>query len=149
QRGRFVRSLGLTMAVLLAASEFLLPGWMGRFREAVSAYRQYTGGAGSLLEVLATPTLGKGLAYLTVIALAITGWFVRRAPNNSAAFSTMLALVLAVTLVLQPPACAGLGRSPGSRAPVRPLQSGASATRRVPDYRFVENPMERQPAHSG
>jgi len=102
QRGRFVWSLGLTMAVLLAASEFLLPGWMGRFREAVAAYRQYTGGAGSLLEVLATPTLGKGLAYLTVIALAITGWFVRRAPNNSAAFSTMLALVLAVTLVIVP-----------------------------------------------
>jgi hypothetical protein len=102
RRGRFVWSLGLTTAVLLAASEYVLPGWMGRFREAVAAYRQYTGGAGSLLEVLATPLPGKVLAYLAVIAVAVTGWHVRRVPNDSVAFSTMLALVLAVTLVIVP-----------------------------------------------
>lgn len=101
-RGRFVWSLGLTTAVFLAASEYVLPGWMGRFREAVAAYRQYTGGAGSLLEVLATPLPGKALAYLAVIAVAVTGWHVRRVANDSVAFCTMLALVLAVTLVIVP-----------------------------------------------
>jgi hypothetical protein len=102
ERGRFVWSLGLTTAVLLASSEFLLPGWIGRFREAVAAYRQYTGGAGSLLEVLVTPILGKIIAYLIMLTVAITGWHVRRAPRDSAAFSTMLALLLAVTLVIVP-----------------------------------------------
>ena len=102
RRGRFVWSLGLTTAVLLAASEFLLPGWIGRFREAVAAYRQYTGGAGSLLEVLTTPLLGRVLAYIAVLAVAVTGWYVRRAAGDSAAFSAMLALVLAVTLVIVP-----------------------------------------------
>ncbi len=68
----------------------------------MSAYRQYTGGAGSLLDVLVTPGLGKILAVAAVIAVAIAGWSVRRAPHDSAAFSTMLALVLAVTLVIVP-----------------------------------------------
>jgi len=102
RRQVFVWSFGLSTAIFLAASEYVLPGWMGRFRDAVSAYRQYTGGAGSLLDVLVTPGLGRILAVVAVIAVAITGWYVRRAPHDSAAFSTMLALVLAVTLVIVP-----------------------------------------------
>ena len=98
----FFWSFGLTTAIFLAASEYILPGWIGQFREAVAAYRQYTGGAGSLLDVLATPVLGKVLAAAAVIAVAVTGWRVRRASHDSAAFSTMLALVLAVTLVIVP-----------------------------------------------
>ena len=135
QRGRFVWSLGLTTAVLLAASEFILPGWMGRFREAVAAYRQYTGGAGSLLEVLTTPMLGRVLAYLAVLAVAVTGWYVRRAPRRFCR--------------LQRHACFGPGRNPGDRAHVRTLQSGAAFARRVPDCRFVEKSVEPKPAHSG
>ncbi len=38
----------------------------------------------------------------TVIAVAIKGWQVRHEPHDSCAFSTMLALVLAVTLVIVP-----------------------------------------------
>ncbi len=102
QRQIFAWSFGLTTVIFLAASEYLLPGWFGRFREAVTAYRQYTGGAGSLLDVLATPALGKVIAGVAVIAVAITGWYVRHASHDSVAFSTMLALVLAVTLVIVP-----------------------------------------------
>ncbi len=36
------------------------------------------------------------------MALAVTGWYVRHASHDSVAFSTMLALVLAVTLVIVP-----------------------------------------------
>ncbi len=102
QRKRFIWSLGATMAVLLAASEYILPGWMGRFRDAVAAYRQYTGGAGSLLDVLTTPVLGKVLAAFAVLAVAGLGWRLRRAGHQSQEFGTMLALVLAVTLVIVP-----------------------------------------------
>lgn len=102
RRQIFVWSFGLTTAIFLAAAEYVLPGWLGRFREAVAAYQQYTGGAGSLLDVLATPALGKVIAGAAVIAVASTGWRVRRVSHDSAAFGTMLALVLAVTLVIVP-----------------------------------------------
>ena len=102
RRQIFFWSFALTTAIFLAASEYVQPGWIGQFRDAVAAYRQYTGGAGSLLDVLATPMLGKILAAAAVIAVAGTGWRVRRAPHDSVAFSTMFSLVLVVTLVIVP-----------------------------------------------
>jgi len=103
-RGRrgFLWSFGITTAILLAASEYILPGWIGRFRDAIAAYRQYTGGAGSLLDVLTTPVMGKIIATILVLALAVTGWRLRRVSHESEAFRVMLALVLAVTLVIVP-----------------------------------------------
>ena len=102
QRKRFVWSLAATMVALLAASEYALPGWVGRFRNAVTAYREYTGGAGSLLDVLATPVLGRILAAAAVIAVAVLGWGVRREGQESKEFGAMLALVLTVTIVIVP-----------------------------------------------
>ncbi len=102
RRQIFFWSVTLSSAIFLGASEYVLPGWIGQFRDAVAAYRQYTGGAGSLLDVLATPMLGKILAAVAVIAVAINGWRVRFAAHDSVAFSTMLALVLVVTLVIVP-----------------------------------------------
>ena len=102
RRQIFFWSFALTTAVFLLASEYVQPGWIGQFRGAVAAYRQYTGGAGSLLDVLATPILGKILAAAAVIAVAVTGWRVRRAAHDSVGFSTMFSLVLVVTLVIVP-----------------------------------------------
>jgi hypothetical protein len=102
RRQVFVWSFGLTTAIFISASEYVLPGWFGQFRDAVAAYRQYTGGAGSLLDVLATPALGKIIAAAAVFAVAFTGWYIRHASHDSVAFCTMLALVLAVTLVIVP-----------------------------------------------
>ena len=102
QRWRFLGSLGVTLALLLAASEYILPGWIGRFRDAIAAYRQYTGGAGSLLDVLTTPLLGKVIAAVAVVAVVGIGWQLRRVAADSAAFSAMLALVLTVTLMIVP-----------------------------------------------
>ena len=102
RRQSFIWSFALSMAIFLGASEYILPGWMREFRDAVAAYRQYTGGAGSLLDVLTTPWLGKILSAVAVLAVVVMGWKVRRASHDSAAFSTILALVLAVTLVIVP-----------------------------------------------
>jgi hypothetical protein len=102
RRQVFFWSFTLTTAIFLAASEYVLPGWIGQFRDAVTAYRQYTGGAGSLLDVLATPVFGKILAAAAVIVVVVTGWKVRGAAHDSVAFSTMFALVLVVTLVIVP-----------------------------------------------
>jgi hypothetical protein len=102
RRQIFFWSFTLSTAIFLAASEYVLPGWIGQFRDAVAAYRLYTGGAGSLLDVLATPALGKILAAVAVSAVALTGWRVRFASHDSVTFSTMFALVLVVTLVIVP-----------------------------------------------
>ena len=134
RRQTFFWSFALTAAIFLAASEYILPGWIGQFRDAVAAYRQYTGGAGSLLDVLATPVLGKILAAVAVIAVVVTGWRVRRASHDSVAFSTMLALVLAVTLVIVP-----------SFAPYNQVLLAAGG---VSDRHFMERVVEPKPAYS-
>ncbi len=102
RRQVFLWSFGLSTVILLAACEYVLPGWFGEFRQAVAAYQQYTGGAGSLLDVLTTPVLGKILAAVAVISVVIVGWWVRHASHDSVAFGVMLTLVLAVTLVIVP-----------------------------------------------
>jgi hypothetical protein len=102
RRGGFVWGVGLSLAALLAASEYVLPGWIGRFGDALAAYGQYTGGAGSLLDVLSTPKLGKIMAGVAVLGVAASGWRHRHATHDSAPFACMLALVLAVTVVIVP-----------------------------------------------
>jgi len=104
RRQNFVWGFVSTMAVLLAAGEYVLSGWIGRFRDAVIAYRQYNGGAGSVLDVLLTPQWGRVLAALAMLALACTCWKFRRASTDSSTFNLMLVLVLAVTVVVVPKA---------------------------------------------
>lgn len=102
RRQGFFWGFSLTMVVLLVASEYVLPGWIGRFREALSAYRDYTQGASSLLEVITTPVLGKIMVAAIVAAVAVVGWKIRRVSHDSVTFSLMLALVLAATVVIVP-----------------------------------------------
>jgi hypothetical protein len=103
-RRNFVWGFVSTMAILLGAAEYVLPGWVWRFRDAVIAYRQYNDGAESVLDMLITPEWGKPLAGLALLALAVLCWRFRRAPIESSAFNLMLALVLAVTVVVVPKA---------------------------------------------
>ena len=102
RRQGFLWSFVVTMAVLFAAAEYVLPGWMSRFREAVSAYREYTQGASSLFEVLTTPAIGKVMVAATKIMVTAAGWRLRRASHDSIAFSAMLAVILAATVVIVP-----------------------------------------------
>jgi glycosyl transferase family 87 len=92
-----------TLTILFVAAEHVLPGWISRFREAATAYWQYTD-ADSVLDELLTPEWGRALALLIVLALVIMGWKSRRAPADSPAFILMIALVLAVTVVIVPKA---------------------------------------------
>ena len=101
-RKRLVVSFVVTMAILLAGSEILLPGWIGRFRAAAADYWQYTGGGKSILDVGLSAALGKPIAVILVIALAVLCWRVCREPADSPAFARSSALVLAVTIVVIP-----------------------------------------------
>jgi hypothetical protein len=102
KRQRFLWGFVLTMAALLGGAEYLLPGWMTKFRQAIAAYRQYTGGAGSLLDVLVTPGWGRVISGLILLALAAVCWRLRRERADTVAFSLATAVVLAATVVIVP-----------------------------------------------
>jgi hypothetical protein len=93
-----------TMVVLAGGAEYLLPGWVGRFRQAVVAYRHYTHGADSLLDTLITPQWGRWLAILIAVALALVAWQWRRAAAGSSVHNRVTALILAATVVIIPKA---------------------------------------------
>jgi Glycosyltransferase family 87 len=93
-----------TMTALLGGAEYLLPGWFGRFREAMAAYRQYSDGAASALEVLFSPAWGRAAAAAALLMLAIVCWRNRRAAADSASFVQILGLVLTTTVMVAPKA---------------------------------------------
>src|SRR5581483_11258682 len=68
-RQRALWSFAITIAVLVAAGEVLLPGWIGEFRSALGAYYHYTGGGNSVLDVALSPIFGRITSALLVAAV--------------------------------------------------------------------------------
>lgn len=101
RRGTFLISFVATSVALVLAGEWILPGWVSEFRQAVHAYMQYTGG-NSLIQELAGVVPGALISLALVAIVAIFCWRVRRADAGSRAFSWAFALVLAVTIVVIP-----------------------------------------------
>lgn len=102
ERQRLIWGFGATMLALIGAAIYFLPGWIGDFFRAMIAYRHYTGGARSLLEMLFTQTPGRVLA-ISVIAAAI--WFCwrnRRHLPGEDPFALTSSLVLAATVLVIP-----------------------------------------------
>jgi len=102
QRRNFIWGFCGTIAALVVAGELVLPGWIGRFYQAVIAYRRYNNGAESALELLFTPAVGRVLIIAVMLGLAVVCWKARRVSNRAPTFSRLLALVLAATIVIAP-----------------------------------------------
>ncbi len=102
QRRRFLVGFYLTLLILVAAGEYELPGWIGKFRQAVAAYGEYTGGGRSLLDVLLAQNLGRIVAGAVILIVVYFCWKKRNEPETSAAFAVTIALVLAATVVIIP-----------------------------------------------
>ena len=102
ERQRLLWSFGLSMLILLAASEYLQPGWIAEFHASTSAYYRYTGGGNSVLDVLLTPLWGRAASAVLVCALFGLTWRCRRAAEGSAEFYWSLGVVLATTLAVIP-----------------------------------------------
>jgi hypothetical protein len=90
-----------SMATLIAASEWLLPGWIGDFLRAVRAYRSYTFGK-SLLDLWFTDRGAPFATLAMLLAAIILCWRYRRYPANSPATFVAISLILAATLVVIP-----------------------------------------------
>ncbi len=91
-RKRFLWSFGLTMTILFAAAEFVMPGWLGQFVKAMAAYREYTGRPVSILAVLTTPVLGLLLSALMLLLLAVVCWRARQACARRSDFCSRVRL---------------------------------------------------------
>lgn len=102
RRRRLLWSFGLTMTVLFAAAEYVMPGWLGQFAKAMAAYRQYTGRPVSVLAVLTNLSWGLSLSALLLLGLAVVCWRARRAPADDPTFALVSSLVLVITLVIIP-----------------------------------------------
>ncbi|MGO9127250.1 MAG: glycosyltransferase family 87 protein [Terriglobales bacterium] len=104
RRRRFWWGFAGTIAALAGGAEYLLPGWVGRFREAVVAYRRYNQGADSVLDSLITPQWGRWLAIAIAVVLAVVAWQRRRALAGSGTHNHITVLILAATVVVIPKA---------------------------------------------
>ena len=102
ERQRLLWSLGLTMSVLVFGGEFLLPGWIHKFRMAAGEYWHYTGGGNSILDVELTPIWGRLVSAVVLGVLFYFMWRLRRAPQDSADFCWIMTLVMATTLAVIP-----------------------------------------------
>ena len=101
-RKRFAVGLLATLLVLILGGEWILPGWISKFRAAAKAYIQYTGGGKSVLDVALGPTLGASAALFILLLIAVFLWRYRAATQTDPAFAWSLALVLAATLTVIP-----------------------------------------------
>lgn len=102
RRRRFLWSFGLTMTILFAAAEYVMPGWLGQFVKAMAAYRQYTGRPVSVLAALTNLSWGLSLSALLLLGLAVVCWRARQAPADDPTFAMVSSLVLVTTLVVIP-----------------------------------------------
>jgi hypothetical protein len=103
RRYRLLLSFLISMTVLVASSEILLPHWIPRFFQAVQEYRRYTG-ATSVLSTMVSPIVGVSAAILSLVPTALICWKERKQPADSEAFVRVLCLALAVTVLVAPTA---------------------------------------------
>jgi hypothetical protein len=100
-RWRVLAGFGVTMAVLVGAGKFLLPGWLSYFFAGMAAYRRYFPTT-SLLRLLLGDQLGIGVSVLIVICLLMFGWRNRKVPGSSRQFTLMVAAFLMATVLAFP-----------------------------------------------
>jgi hypothetical protein len=104
-RRRLVFGFTAIMGALLIASEWVLPGWIKMFLEAIRQYHQYTQNE-SILDQLVNWALGSHggqiLAAVACLATAFLLWKLRHAAAASTEFAGALAVVLTLTVLVVP-----------------------------------------------
>lgn len=101
RRYRWAAAFLVVLMILCAASEWVLPHWMGLFWRAVGEYWQYTQ-ATPMLEAVLGRFLGRVVEVLLAAITALFCFRSRKSAENSGAFQTSTCLVLATTVITVP-----------------------------------------------
>ncbi|HVI07571.1 MAG TPA: glycosyltransferase family 87 protein [Candidatus Binatia bacterium] len=101
KRRRLVVAFGSAMAVLLTASELVLPGWWRTFVGAVANYHRYAEAESVLAEMLPWAHAGDIVAAASVLLCAWALWRWRRV-NTAAVFGLDAALVMSLAVLIVP-----------------------------------------------
>ena len=101
RRRNLAISFGSTMFVLLVGAEWILPGWLRMFVEAIRQYHQYTHNL-SVLDADFGFILGPVVAAAALLASAWQLWKLRKADADHLTFAYALALVMALTVLIVP-----------------------------------------------
>lgn len=100
RRKGFVFGFLFTMALLLAASQIVLPGWLGGWWGSLVGYSRYT--LPPLVQFVLGRWLGAVVGFALLMFALVIGWRVRREAATSARFLLAISFVLAVTVILEP-----------------------------------------------
>jgi hypothetical protein len=101
RKGVFI-SFCLTMSVMLAGAELLLPGWVWEWREAISAYMHYAPLPGAFVELMFGKQLGKIVGGLVVLGTFVFCWKARKDAADTDRFKLAPALILSANLFITP-----------------------------------------------
>ena len=97
----FLFGFGLTILLLFAGAELLLPGWLRMFVAAIGQYHQYTQNQ-SVLAYFFGSILGRVFEVIAVLICALYAWRIRRDPADRSTFGDAVALILALTVLVVP-----------------------------------------------
>ncbi|HKS96118.1 MAG TPA: hypothetical protein VJV74_08285, partial [Terriglobia bacterium] len=100
RRRGLIFGLTAVFAVLIAASELVLPGWIRLWLNALLDYRHYT--QPPLLPLVFGSRIGLLLALVLLGVACAWGWRSRKARTTDAEFGLMLSFVLALTVIALP-----------------------------------------------
>jgi Glycosyltransferase family 87 len=100
-RRRLIFGFGITITLLFAGAELLLPGWLRMWFDAIREYHRYTQNQ-SVVVVLFGTWLGWVIEAASLIATAACLWRIRKQPAGTTDFGRAFALVLALTVMVVP-----------------------------------------------
>ena len=100
-RQRWLWGFAATMLTLLAAAEFILPGWLFRFYKAVHSYQIYMANT-SFLDWLVTPRWSNSVWVLIVSLIVWIAWRVRASSSNSPDARRVFCLALVAVVCTSP-----------------------------------------------
>jgi hypothetical protein len=105
ERKKLLLSFSVGIAILMLIGQWMVPGWVGQFISAMQAYRHYAGdSAQSIIEMSFGRALGDVVIFAILLVLAMASFRQRKEPADSPGFSHTVALVLAISTVVLPPA---------------------------------------------
>ncbi len=102
KRRALLVSFTAMMGALLAGAEFLMPGWLWKWRDAVLAYMRYIPGQQPQVQFIFGKYVGAVLACALVAGLGVLCWRTRRDSVSADRFLLILPLIMATDLALTP-----------------------------------------------